>query len=148
MRITVEEAGLLPLALKRIFPQLPFTQFLRAVLVGRWYADRGDHRFFILASKLKAGIEDKYGESRSDTARTIPQTHRFYGGGGSSIRGWASRSLIASGEPGLGGNVLIEASLEARVNILQSLRDGWLDKTWASVSSISAMCGGRSRISG
>ena len=129
--ITVEEAGMLPLALKRVFPQLPFTQFVRAVLVGRWYADRGDHRFFILASKLKAGIEDKYGESRSDSARTIPQTHRFYAGGGSSIRGWASRSLIASGEPGLGGNVLFEASLEARVNILQSLRDGWLDKTWA-----------------
>jgi outer membrane protein assembly factor BamA len=127
--LTIEEAGLLPLALKRIFPQLPFTQFVRAVVVGRWYADRTDHRFFILASKLKAGIEEKYGESRSDTT-SIPQTHRFYGGGGNSIRGWASRSLIASGEPGLGGNVTIEASLEARVNILQSLRDGWLDKTW------------------
>lgn len=127
--LTVEEAGLLPLALKKIFPQLPFTQFVRAVVVGRWYADRSDHRFFILASKLKAGIEDKYGESRHDTT-TIPQTHRFYGGGGNGIRGWASRSLIASGEPGLGGNVSIEASLEARVNILQSLRDGWLDKTW------------------
>lgn len=127
---TFEEAGLLPLALKRVFPQLPFTQFLRAVLVGRWYADRSDHRFFILASKLKAGIEEKYGESRSDSSRPIPQTHRFYAGGGSSIRGWASRSLIASGEPGLGGNLSIEASLEARVNVLQSLRDGWLDKTW------------------
>ncbi len=128
--LTVEEAGLLPLMLKRAFPQLPYTQFLRAVVVGRWYADRSDHRFFILASKLKAGIEDKYGANRNDTTQ-IPQTHRFYGGGGSSIRGWASRSLIASGEPGLGGNVVIEASLEARVNVLQSLRDGWLDKTWA-----------------
>lgn len=127
--LTVEEAGLLPLVLKRVFPQLPFTQFARAVIVGRWYADRTDHRFFILASKLKAGIEGKYGANKNDTTQ-IPQTHRFYGGGGSSIRGWASRSLIASGEPGLGGNVSIEASLEARVNVLQSLRDGWLDKTW------------------
>lgn len=128
--LTMEEAGLLPLALKKVFPQLPFTQFVRAVAVGRWYSDRSDHRFIILASKLKAGIEEKYGESASDSARTIPQTHRFYGGGGNSIRGWASRSLIASGEPGLGGNVSIEASIETRVNVLQSLRDGWLDKTW------------------
>jgi outer membrane protein assembly factor BamA len=127
---TIEEAGALPLAVKKLFPQLPFTQFLRAVLVGRWYADRSDHRFFILASKLKAGIEDKYGESRSDTSRTIPQTHRFYAGGGNSIRGWASRSLIASGEPELGGNVIFEASLEGRINLLQSLRDGLLDKLW------------------
>ncbi len=127
---TFEEAGILPLVLKKAFPALPFTQFMRAVLVGRWYADRSDNRFLILASKLKAGIEEKYGESRSDSSRTIPQTHRFYAGGGNSIRGWASRSLIASGEPQLGGNVTLEGSLEMRVNLLQNLRDGWLDKIW------------------
>ena len=126
---TFEEAGLLPLALKNVFPQLPFTQFLRAVLVGRWYADRSDTRFFILASKLKGGIEEEYGESRGDTIG-IPQTHRFYAGGGNSIRGWPSRGLIASGEPTLGGKLTLEGSLEARVNLLQNLRDGWLDKIW------------------
>ncbi|HSQ75053.1 MAG TPA: BamA/TamA family outer membrane protein, partial [Bacteroidota bacterium] len=127
---TIEEAGVLPLALKNVFPQLPFTQFVRGVLVGRWYADRSSHRFLILSSKLKIGIEEKYGESRSDSSRTIPQTHRFYAGGGNSIRGWASRGLIASGEPELGGNLTLEASLEARINLLQSLRDGFLDKIW------------------
>jgi len=127
---TIEEAGALPLAMRNLFSTLPFTQFVRAMLVGRWYADRTDHRFLILASKLKAGIEDKYGESRSDSTRNIPQTHRFYAGGGNSIRGWASRDLIASGAPELGGNLSLEASLEARVNLLQSLRDGLLDKMW------------------
>jgi len=127
---TIEEAGLLPLAMRNLFSTLPFTQFVRAMLVGRWYADRTDHRFLILASKLKAGIEDKYGESRRDSSRTIPQTHRFFAGGGNSIRGWASRDLIASGAPELGGNLSLEASLEARVNLLQSLRDGFLDKMW------------------
>jgi outer membrane protein insertion porin family len=127
---TIEEAGMLPLVLKNVFPQLPFTQFVRGVLVGRWYADRSSHRFLILSSKLKIGIEEKYGESRSDSSRTIPQTHRFYAGGGNSIRGWASRGLIASGEPELGGNLSLEASLEARINLLQSLRDGFLDKIW------------------
>ncbi len=129
--ITVEEAGLLPLALKGILPNLPFTQFVRGVLVGRWFSDKsGDRRFFILASKLKAGIEEKYGESRGDSTRTIPQTHRFFGGGGSSVRGWASRDLKARGDPQLGGNFALEASLECRVNILQTMRDGFLDKAW------------------
>lgn len=128
--VTVEEAGLLPLVLKRVFPDLPYTQFVRGVLLGRWYSDISDRRFLILASKLKAGIEEKYGQSRSDPSRTIPQTHRFFGGGGSSIRGWASRDLKASGDPQLGGNLSLEASLEFRVNILQTMRDGFFDKAW------------------
>jgi len=129
--VTVEEAGLLPLALKGILPDLPFTQFVRGILVGRWFSDQSDNRrFFILASKLKVGIEEKYGESRGDSTRTIPQTHRFFGGGGSSVRGWASRDLKARGDPQLGGNFMLEASLESRVNILQTMRDGFLDKAW------------------
>lgn len=127
---TIEEAGLLPLAARTLFPTVPYTQFVRGILVGRWYGDRTDHRFLILASKLKAGIEEKYGASRGDSSRSIPQTHRFYAGGGNSIRGWASRDLIASGAPELGGNLSLEASLEARINLLQSLRDGFLDKMW------------------
>ena len=127
---TVEEAGLISLAAHHIFPNLPFTQFVRGILVGRWYSDKTDHRFLILASKLKAGIEEKYGESRGDSLRTIPQTHRFFAGGGNSIRGWASRDLIASGDPQLGGNLSLEASLEVRTNLLQGLRDGFLDKMW------------------
>jgi outer membrane protein assembly factor BamA len=128
--MTVEEAGLIPIAIQKLVPTLPFTQFVRAILVGRWYSDLTDHRFVVLATKLKAGIEDKYGESWRDSTRAIPQTHRFYGGGGNSIRGWASRDLIASGEPLLGGNLSLEASIEVRANLLQSLRDGLLDKVW------------------
>jgi outer membrane protein assembly factor BamA len=128
--ITVEEAGLLPIAIRKFVPTLPFTQFVRGILLGRWYSDRSDHRFIILASKLKAGIEGKYGESKGDSTRTIPQMHRFYGGGGSSVRGWASRDLIASGEPLLGGDLSLEASIELRINFLQSLRDDLFDKLW------------------
>jgi outer membrane protein assembly factor BamA len=128
--MTVEEAGIIPIAIQKLVPTVPFTQFVRAMLVGRWYSDLTDHRFVVLASKLKAGIEDKYGESWKDSARAIPQTHRFYGGGGNSVRGWASRDLIASGEPLLGGNLSLEASIELRANLLQSLRDDLLDKVW------------------
>jgi outer membrane protein assembly factor BamA len=128
--MTVEEAGALPLLLKNMFRSLPFTQFYRVILSGRWYTDLTDHRFSVLALKLKAGLEDKYGESRSDTTRTIPQTHRFYAGGGGSVRGWAPRELIAFGEPQFGGNLSVEGSVELRTNLLQSLRDGLFDKIW------------------
>ncbi len=128
--ITIDESGILPLALRKVFPRLPFTQFLRLVLAGRWYTDLTDHRFTIFAMKLRAGYQEKYGESRSDTGRSIPQTYRFYAGGGSSVRGWSSRGLIAAGNPQLGGNLDIEASFELRMNVLQPLRDGMLDKIW------------------
>jgi len=128
--VTVEEAGMLPLALTGLLPDLPYTQFVRGILVGRWYSDASERRFLILASKLKAGIEEKYGASRGDSSRTIPQTHRFFGGGGGSVRGWASRDLKARGDPQLGGNFLLEASVECRVNIFQTMRDGFFDKSW------------------
>jgi outer membrane protein assembly factor BamA len=127
---TFDEAGVLPLLLRRAFPNLPFTQFYRAILVGRWYNEVSAHRFSILALKLKGGFEDKYGESKSDTNRGIPQTHRFYAGGGNSVRGWNSRELIASGKAELGGNLTFEGSAELRTNILQGLHDGFLDKFW------------------
>jgi len=128
---TIQEAGLLPLVLKSALPEnLPFTQFYRISLLGRWYFDMTDNRYSILGLKLKVGFEDKYGETRSDSTRSIPQTHRFYAGGGGSIRGWQSRDLSATGDPQFGGNVAFEGSLELRMNILQSLRDDFLDKIW------------------
>lgn len=130
---TIEESGLLPLALKKAQPDLPFTQFYRFMVLGRWYHDlSNEQRFSVLGMKLKGGFEEKYGESRSDPGRAIPQTHRFYAGGGGSIRGWQSRKLIATGDPNLelGGNLALEGSVELRVNVFQKMRDGFLDKIW------------------
>lgn len=128
--LTLEEAGILPVLLRNTFPNIPYTQFYRVLGTARWYFDLTDHRFTVLALKVKGGIEGKYGESASDTSRSIPQTHRFFGGGSSSVRGWASRELIAGGNPQLGGNLTLEGSVELRVNVLQSMRDGLLDKLW------------------
>ena len=36
---TIDEAGLFPLLLQGVFPNLPFTQFYRVSLIGRWYTD-------------------------------------------------------------------------------------------------------------
>jgi outer membrane protein assembly factor BamA len=126
-----DEAGLFPLLIQGAFPNRPISQFYRVILIGRWYTEAAPHRFSILAFKLKGGLEDKYGGARSDTNVGIPQTHRFYAGGGNSIRGWNSRDLIAGGSPALlGGNLSLEGSVELRTNVLQSLRDGILDKIW------------------
>jgi outer membrane protein insertion porin family len=130
---TVEEAGILPMTMKSWFKRLPFTQFYMASVLGRWYTDLTTHRFSILALKLKAALEGKWGESHSDTSRLIPQTYRFYAGGSGSLRGWNSRELIAHADPQLaqlGGNLLLEGSLELRTALLQSLHDGLFDKFW------------------
>lgn len=127
---TFQEAGLLPLLLKKAQPNLPFTQFYSVTLLGRWYVDLTDHRFSIFAMKLKAGYEDKYGETRSNDSRAIPPTYRFYAGGAGSVRGWKSRDLSATGDPLFGGNVSAEGSVEIRTNIFQSLKDDFLDKIW------------------
>ncbi|HEX7572256.1 MAG TPA: BamA/TamA family outer membrane protein [Bacteroidota bacterium] len=127
-----DEAGLFPLLLQGAFPNLPISQFYRVILIARVYTEAAPHRFSILAFKIKGGIEDKYGGARSDTNVGIPQTHRFYAGGGNSVRGWNSRDLIAGGNSGgqLGGNLALETSVELRTNVLQSLRDGFFDKIW------------------
>jgi outer membrane protein insertion porin family len=127
---TIEEAGVLPSLLEKALPRLPFTQFYSGSLLGRWYFDVSGQRFSVVALKLKLGLEEKYGESRGDSTRGIPQTHRFYAGGGGSVRGWNSRDLIASGDPQLGGNLSFEGSVELRTNLLQGLHDGVLDKIW------------------
>lgn len=128
--VTLMESGILPLALRRQIG-LPFTQFVSASMLGRWYFDiSGGRRYSILALKLRGGVEEKYGQSRSDDSSLIPQTYRFYAGGSGSVRGWASRSLISNGDPQLGGNLSFEGSMELRTNLLQNLRDGLLDKIW------------------
>jgi len=128
--VTLEESGLFPFVVRSFWPDVTFTQFYRVILSGRWYEDVSLTRYAVVAWKLKAGVEEKYGESRSDSTRIIPQTHRFYAGGSTSVRGWGSRSLIARGDPQLGGNMLTEASVEMRLNIFQDARDGILDKVW------------------
>jgi outer membrane protein assembly factor BamA len=129
--VTGEESGFLPLLFREAFrSDLPYTQFVRGIVVGRWYRDFSGRKFAIVAYKAKVGIEGKYGESASDASRQIPQTHRFFGGGGTSVRGWGPRALLAKGNPEFGGNLSLEGSAEIRTNIFQSAGDGLLDKLW------------------
>jgi outer membrane protein assembly factor BamA len=126
----IDESGLLAEAIRGAVPRYTYTQFWSVTLLGRWYADLSGDRFTILALKLKAGYEDKYGGSRAIDTRSIPSTYRFYAGGGGSIRAWGPRQLSARGNPDLGGNVLLEGSVEWRVNVFRGLRDETASKVW------------------
>lgn len=115
--ITVEESGILPKMLPGLVSGLPFTQYYKAVLFGRWYQDLSRTRYDILALKAKVGYQDKYGQSRNEPVN-IPLNRRFFGGGSGSVRGWKARDLGAMPDSllGYGGNFILEGNMEFRVN--------------------------------
>jgi translocation and assembly module TamA len=53
----------------------------------------------------------------------IPSNHRFYAGGGGSVRGYRYRSLSPLGPTGevIGGRSLFEASIETRIKITDTI---------------------------
>lgn len=115
--ISLEESGVLPKILPGIRSGLPFTQYYKITLFGRWYRDLTTSRFNILALKLRTGYQDKYGESRLSNV-SIPLNRRFFAGGSGSVRGWGARELgaMANDLIQFGGNFILEGSAEMRVN--------------------------------
>ncbi|MBS0536765.1 MAG: outer membrane protein assembly factor [Proteobacteria bacterium] len=76
-----------------------------------------DEARYVLAGRI--GLGSVTGASLGD----IPSTHRFYAGGGGSVRGYRFRSLSPLGPTGevIGGRSLVEASLEARIKITDTI---------------------------
>jgi len=133
--ITVEESGILPRLLKRLQPDLPFTQYYKITLLGKWYHDVTRNKFNIFAFKLRAGYQDKYGESKRLDSIRIPLNRRFFAGGSGSLRGWKSRDLGAmpQNEIQFGGNFILEGSYEMRVNHFRGFGKLWfinLENLW------------------
>lgn len=117
--LTLEESGVLP---KLIHQSLPFTQYYKATVLGRWYVDLTNTRYNILALRSKLGYQEKYGESRSNGV-SIPLNRRFYAGGSGSVRGWRARELGVMADDILqfGGNFILEGNAELRVNHFRGL---------------------------
>ncbi|MFI5250946.1 MAG: outer membrane protein assembly factor [Bacteroidota bacterium] len=116
--ITIEESGILPELLPTLRKNLPFTQYYKVVLFGRWYKALSADTGRIFALKLKSGYQSKYGESRAADIN-IPLNRRFFGGGSGSLRGWRARELGAMQDQSLvqfGGNFMFEGSAEMRIN--------------------------------
>lgn len=115
--VSVEESGVLPKLLPGIRSGLPFTQYYKGSVLMRWYHDLTGGRTSVLAAKFRTGYQNKYGESRSSEVK-IPLNRRFFSGGSNSVRGWKARKLGAMPSDLLefGGNFILEASTEVRVN--------------------------------
>lgn len=133
---SIEESGILQYVLKTIQQSLPFTQYYKFTLFGRWYKDLSRTKFNILAIKLKTGYQNKYGDSKEDQNVSIPLNRRFFAGGSGSVRGWKNRELgsMAQSEIPLGGNFLFEGNAELRINHMRGFGKLWflnLENLWA-----------------
>lgn len=133
---SIEESGILQYFLKTFQQSLPFTQYYKFTLFGRWYKDLSRTKFNILAIKLKTGYQDKYGESKQDQNISIPLNRRFFAGGSGSVRGWKNRELgsMTPSEIPLGGNFLFEGNAELRINHMRGFGKLWflnLENLWA-----------------
>jgi outer membrane protein insertion porin family len=134
--ISAEESGLLQQVLKNIQPSLPYTQFYKFTILGKWYKDLSGTKFNILAIKLRVGYQDKYGESKRDPNISIPLNRRFFAGGSGSVRAWKTRELAAMpvNEIVLGGNIILEGNTELRINHMRGFGKLWfldLQNLWA-----------------
>jgi translocation and assembly module TamA len=89
----------------------------RVTVEGRTYFGFGEEDPFVLAGRMKAGavIGAELGE--------IPPDRLFFAGGGGSVRGYGYRSIGVDDGFGniIGGRYLLEASLEARAKVTESI---------------------------
>jgi translocation and assembly module TamA len=84
---------------------------------GSTYYALDDNARIVLAGRTAIG--SVAGAGLAD----IPANHRFYAGGGGSVRGYRYRSLSPLGPTGevIGGRSLVETSLEARIKVTDKI---------------------------
>jgi translocation and assembly module TamA len=109
--------------MKLIASVAPYPEFLgssvpititKGTASGYWSLDEESR--YVLAGRL--GVGSIVGADLED----IPANRRFYAGGGGSVRGFGYRTLSPTflGEP-IGGRSLLEASLEARIKVTDTI---------------------------
>ncbi|OGP74664.1 MAG: hypothetical protein A2Y80_08345 [Deltaproteobacteria bacterium RBG_13_58_19] len=99
-------------------------QFVRSILEARRYQSLGETDF-ILAGRVKFGLMEPM-QATSD----IPILYRFFSGGPDSVRGYRLDYLGPRNSGGypIGGNALLEGSLEARIPIYKEIHAvGFMD---------------------
>jgi len=91
--------------------------FVQAKLATSTYYAFDEEGRYVLAGRIGLGSDS--GSSLAD----IPSTHRFYAGGGGSVRGYAYRALspLSANQQLVGGRSLVEASVEARIKVTDTI---------------------------
>lgn len=115
--VSIEEGGIFPRLLsKPLGLDLPYSQYVKLTLEGKWYWDPNNKRELTWATRWRTGGAWLYGNS---PLSYIPLTQRFYAGGSGSVRGWRARDLGAVPDRTIGGNAMFEGTIEARWNLLK-----------------------------
>ena len=137
LTISVEESGFLPGKIIKDRKNLRYSQFVKYTVYARYFKPILETNS-VLAFKLKFGQAIQYGVDQDQFP--IPLTRRFFAGGNSSIRGWSTRGLghvfdshYGINVPELGGNVIIESTIEARIRASKSSdKSGFIEanKIW------------------
>ncbi len=95
---------------------LPSASYIRNTLQARQYFDLTGHGSSVIAMRAYAGTAIR--RSPNEPLRDVPTTRLYLGGGPTSLRGWASRSLLVSSsdeaDPNIGGFTRLEANIEYR----------------------------------
>ena len=135
--VSVEEGGILPAIAEQLGSDLPFSQFYKLTLFGRYFTDLTRDRYTILAAKAKFGFANEYFIRSTAEAENrdlpVPLNRRFFAGGSGSLRGWKTRDLGMVVDPQHGGNALFELSVETRTNFTRGLGRLWVidfDNIW------------------
>lgn len=126
--LTIEEAGVISLLIRRLQPSLGFSQYVKVNALGRWYYTVASDTSSILALRFHGGFAERYGETRSRTESgyDIPVNRRFFAGGSGSVRGWQYRELGMIADPQYGGDVIFEGNFEWRWNTFRPLGKVWV----------------------
>lgn len=95
------------------------TVFSSFEAIGSTYYTPGDSDRLTLAGRLEAGTIVGGG-----SLKDIPANRRFYAGGGGSVRGYGYKQISPLNSDGqeTGGRSYIEASIEARIGITDSIQ--------------------------
>ena len=109
---SIEEAGLVNVLAGGF--NLPYSEYVKFSFLLKHYLSSEEDQQKVYAFKLKAGYAHLYNEKNQTP---VPLPRRFFVGGSGSVRGWKDRQLSDFGDTLKGGNVMLEGSLEYRMQL-------------------------------
>jgi len=130
----IEESGLLSGVIRKIFntASYSYSKFTNLSSAYINLSNREVNVTAVLAFKLLAGIIAEYGQNsftflgQEFSSDRVPRDTRYFGGGSTSVRGWAARQLGIVPDKDLGGNFTYENTVEYRVKPFLSMSNEYL----------------------
>ena len=118
-----EDSGLMSGLFKQ-FINAYINSYFKVTTLASFYFNLSNREFQVpsaLATKLYVGSIFEYGDNTFNfngqeiSGDRVPSDERFVCGGSSSVRGWGARQLGIVNDKDIGGNFLLESSVEHRI---------------------------------